>query len=71
MNLFQDMCENSPFIRSNPCNGSNLISCSMSRAMKTRDWDEQADRHLAERGRSARTGAFGEEVAGLARPRAC
>ena len=49
---------------------SNLVLCGMCRVMKTRDSDGQADRHPAERARPAGTVASGQEVAGLARPRA-
>lgn len=50
---------------------SNPVFCGMCRAMKTRDSDGQAARHPAERARPAGTGTCGQEVAGLARSRAC
>lgn len=62
MGIFQAMCQNRSSMRSKP------VFSGMYRAMKTWDSDRQAARHPAERERP--TGASGQEVTGLAHPRA-
>ena len=49
--------------------GSNPVLYGMCPAMKTSNLDGQVARHPAERRRPTGTGAGGQEVAGLARPR--